>query len=163
MRKTVWTVFGWLGAAVMTVVMPTVAEAQTSSGTATFNKDVAPILEAKCQVCHRQGQMGPMSLVTYQDVRPWVRSIRTKVSTRMMPPWHLDKTVGIQKFKNDISLSDAEINTIVSWIDAGAPQGDPKDLRPGKVWPSDDVWHLADQYGRQPQRRRPQGQVLSDG
>jgi hypothetical protein len=129
---------------------PAIAAAQTPGGTPTFTKDVAPIFQEKCQVCHRQGQMGPMPLVTYQDIRPWVRSIRTKVATRMMPPWHMDKTVGIQRFKNDISLSESQIDTIVKWIDAGAPQGEPRDLPPAKVWPSDDVWHLAEQYGRQP-------------
>ncbi len=85
-----------------------------------------------------------------RDVRPWVRSIRSKVAARIMPPWHLDKTVGIQSFKNDISLSDAQIETIVSWIDAGAPLGNPSDLPPAKKWPSDDVWRLADIYGRPP-------------
>jgi hypothetical protein len=145
--KSVW----WACAVVAGVLaVPAPGNAQSPGGNVTFNKDVAPILQEKCQVCHREGQMGPMSLVSYQDVRPWVRSIRNKVSTRMMPPWHLDKTVGIQKFKNDISLSDDQIDTIVRWIDAGAPQGDPKDLPPAKQWPSDDVWHLAEQYGRAP-------------
>ena len=63
----------------------------------------------------------------------------------MMPPWHLDDTVGIQKFKNDISLSDEQIDTIVSWVDAGAPLGNPRDMPPAKKWPSDDVWRLAEQ------------------
>ena len=72
----------------------------------TFSKDVAPILQEKCQTCHRDGSMAPMSLVTYQETRPWAKAIRQRVITRQMPPWHLDKTVGVQKFKNDISLSD---------------------------------------------------------
>jgi hypothetical protein len=124
-----------------------VAQAQQAP---TFAKDVAPILQEKCQSCHRPNQMGPMSLVTYNDVRPWVRSIRAKVSTRMMPPWHLDRTVGIQKFKNDPSLSDAQIDTVVRWIDAGAPLGDPADMPPAKVWQRDDVWQLAGVYHREP-------------
>src|SRR5437870_1589948 len=106
----------------------------------TFNRDVLPILQEKCQMCHRPGQMAPMSLLTYEEARPWARAIKTKVEARDMPPWHLDKTVGIQKFVNDISLSDAQISTIVKWVDAGAPQGDPKDLPAPKTWPSDEQW-----------------------
>src|SRR4051794_14194395 len=78
----------------------------------TFSKDVAPIIQRACQDCHRPGMMAPMSLLTYKDVRPWARSIKTKVSNREMPPWFIDRHVGIQKFKNDPSLSDAEIQTI---------------------------------------------------
>ena len=91
--------------------------------------------------------MAPMSLVTYQEVRPWARAIREKVITRLMPPWHLDKTVGIQDFKNDVSLSDAQIDTIVKWVDAGAPLGNPADLPEPVQWPADDVWRVASEYG----------------
>ncbi len=72
--------------------------------------------------------MAPMSLVTYEETRPWAKAIRQRVITRQMPPWHIDKTVGVQKFKNDISLTDEQIATIVRWVDAGAPMGDPKDM-----------------------------------
>src|SRR5574339_1027234 len=136
-------------ALIVTLAVPAAARAQAPDQP-TFAKDVAAILQEKCQVCHRAGQMGPMPLVTYQEVRPWVRAIRTKVSTRMMPPWHLDKTVGIQRFKNDISLTDAQIETIVRWVDQGAALGDPKDMPAPKQWPSDDVWRLAEQYNRPP-------------
>src|SRR6201997_4861700 len=95
--------------------------------TVTFAKDVAPILQEKCQECHRAGSMAPMSLVTYEEARPWAKSIRQRVVTRQMPPWHIDMTVGVHKFKNDMSLSDDQINTITRWVDSGAPQGDPKD------------------------------------
>src|SRR5213596_287625 len=91
-----------------------------SAQSITFTKDIAPILQEKCQACHRPDSMAPMSLVTYEDVRPWAKAIRERVLTRQMPPWHIDKTVGIQKFKNDRSLSDAQIDTIVKWVDAGA-------------------------------------------
>src|SRR5580658_10731178 len=67
--------------------------------TVTFSKDVAPILQAKCQSCHEPGSIAPMSLITFDDVRPWARSIRLRVSTRQMPPWHIDKGVGVQQFK----------------------------------------------------------------
>jgi len=114
----------------------------------TFTKDVAPILQEKCQSCHRVGSMAPMSLVTYEETRPWAKSIKQRVIARSMPPWHIDKTVGIQHFANDMSLTDAQISTIARWADAGAPQGNPKDMPPAKVWPKDDGWQLASQLGQ---------------
>ena len=71
-----------------------------------FTKDVAPILQDKCQACHRPGYIAPMSLVTFEETRPWARSIKARVAARQMPPWHIDPTVGIQHFKNDRSLTD---------------------------------------------------------
>src|SRR5688500_16382592 len=84
----------------------------------TFTKDVLPILQRSCQKCHRPNSAAPMSLLTYQDVRPWVRAIRQRVSTRQMPPWHIDRSIG--EYADDPSLTDAEIATIVSWVDNGA-------------------------------------------
>ena len=110
----------------------------------TFTRDIAPILQQSCQVCHRQGEMAPMSLVTYPEVRPWARSIRNKVVNREMPPWHIDKTIGIQKFKNDTSLSDDEIQTIASWVDAGAPQGDPADMPPPVQFADSSEWQIGE-------------------
>src|SRR5215469_18763023 len=81
----------------------------------TFSKDVAPILQEKCQACHREGEMAPMALVTYEQTRPWAKAIKARVVARQMPPWHLDKTVGIQTFQNDLSLSDEQIATIAKW------------------------------------------------
>lgn len=118
------------------------ADAQQKPPTPTFTKDVAPIVQKACQTCHRPGQSGPFSLMTYSDARPWARAIKTKVSKREMPPWHIDKTIGIQTFKDDYSLSDAEIDTIVRWVDAGAPQGDPKDLPKPRDFSDDDKWHI---------------------
>src|SRR5438874_92953 len=106
----------------------------------TFTKDVAPIFQAKCQECHQPNSIAPMSLITYQEARPWARSIKERVATRQMPPWHIDKTVGVQKFKNDMSLSDEQVDTIVRWVDAGAPQGDPKDMPPAKPLNTDNEW-----------------------
>src|SRR6267142_4148664 len=106
------------------------AAGDTGTNAATFSKDVAPIFQKHCQVCHHPGTAAPMSLMTYNDARPWARSIKQRVSLREMPPWHIDRTQGIQHYKNDRSLSDAEIATIVSWVDAGAPAGDSKDLPP---------------------------------
>ena len=123
------------------------ATAQTAdTDDVTFARDVAPILQRSCQACHRSGSMAPMSLVTYQEVRPWARAIREKVAERSMPPWHIDKTVGIRDFANDISLSDAEVDAVVRWVDAGAPLGNPADMPPPIEWPADDIWRLADKY-----------------
>src|SRR6266851_242056 len=114
----------------------------------TFAKDVAPILQAKCQECHRVGSMAPMSLVTYQEVRPWAKSIRERVRTRQMPPWHIDQTIGVQKFKNDMSLSNEQINTIVQWVDAGAPVGNLNDMPAPRQWPADNEWQASKLLGK---------------
>ncbi len=121
--------------------------AQSANNAITFTKDIAPIFQEKCQACHRTDSMAPMSLVTYEEARPWAKAIRERVITRQMPPWHLDKTVGIQKFKNDRSLSDAQIDTIVKWVDAGAPKGDLKDMPAPKQWPDESKWNFADLFG----------------
>jgi len=113
----------------------------------TFAKDVAPILQEKCEECHRQGTAAPMSLATYQETRPWAKAIKERVVTRNMPPWHIDKTVGIQHFQNDRSLTDDQIATIVRWVDSGAPLGDAKDLPAPKKWPLEETWLLSKQYG----------------
>jgi hypothetical protein len=103
------------------------AESPTPQGTPiSFTRDVAPILHGKCVTCHRAGEVAPMPLLTYDDARPWARSIKAKVAARQMPPWFADPSVGA--FANDARLSDAEIATITKWVDAGAPQGDPKDM-----------------------------------
>src|SRR5436305_5440000 len=94
----------------------------------TFTRDVAPILQRSCQNCHRPGSIAPMSLLTYKDARPWARSIKEKVVRRQMPPWHIDRTVGVNKFKDDPSLSEAEIATISNWVDQGAAEGNPADM-----------------------------------
>ena len=135
-------------ALVVILVLPLQMSAQKAADTnVTFTKDVAPILQEKCQACHRADSMAPMSLVTYEESRPWAKAIRERVITRQMPPWHIDKTVGIQQFKNDRSLTDAQIATIVKWVDAGAPKGDPKDMPLPKVWPDESKWGFADQFG----------------
>jgi len=109
----------------------------------TYAKDVAPIFQAKCEECHHQGTAAPMSLSTYQEARPWARSIKERVVTRNMPPWHIDKTVGIRHFANDRSLSDEQIAIIAKWVDSGAPLGDQKDLPPAKQWSDDMGWQTA--------------------
>jgi hypothetical protein len=108
----------------------------------TFSKDVAPILQKACQSCHRPNNIAPMSLLTYEEARPWARSIRAKVSEREMPPWYIDRTVGIQKFDPDPSLSEAEIATIVKWVDGGSLRGNPADMPPPRKFDDADVWHI---------------------
>ena len=124
--------------------------AQAQAPDVTFAKDVASILQEKCEACHRTGQMAPMSLTTYAEVRPWARAIRTKVVAGDMPPWHMSKTTGIQKFVNDISLTTEQIDTIVRWVDAGAPLGNPDDLPPTREWPSGERWRVGSLLGRAP-------------
>jgi len=107
----------------------TVATARGAANVApTFTKDVAPIFYKSCVTCHRPGEVAPMSLLSYQEARPWSRAIKDKVLTREMPPWHADPKYG--KFRNDRSLSQAEIDTITAWVDAGAPKGNDADQPP---------------------------------
>ena len=127
----------WLGAADVSGGQPV-----------TFSKDIAPILQAKCQNCHRAGQMAPMSLVSYEEVRPWAKAIKQRVLTRQMPPWHIDPTIGIQKFANDISLTDSQIAAFAKWVDDGAPLGNLADMPPPKQWPNDEGWKLAEKFGQ---------------
>ena len=128
------------------LVLSTTAMAQTAAPT--FTKDIAPIFKEKCEACHRPDSIAPMSLVTYQETRPWARSIRARVADRQMPPWHIDRSVGVQSFKNDRSLTDKEIETILKWADAGAPQGDAKDMPPARTWPEDQGWNFAALFGQ---------------
>jgi hypothetical protein len=116
--------------------------AATSSAPVTFSKDVAPILQKACQNCHHPGAIAPMSLLTYQDARPWARSIKQKVTTREMPPWYIDRHVGITRFKGDPSLTDAEIAVITRWVDQGAPAGNPADMPPPRQFAEVDKWHI---------------------
>ena len=109
------------------LALPGAASAQQRQ--VTFAKDVSPILQTKCQSCHEPGSIGPMSLVTYQDARPWARSIKQRVESRQMPPWHIDRSVGVNKFKNDMSLSDEQVATVVAWVDGGALEGNPADFK----------------------------------
>ena len=112
--------------ATLGVGLAVLASAETKPAPRTFTKDVAPILQARCQTCHRPGEAAPMSLLTYQEARPWAKSIKEAVLLKRMPPWFADSQVG--HFSNDRSLSQAEIATLVAWVDSGAREGDPKDL-----------------------------------
>src|SRR6266853_801466 len=99
--------------------------ALAASTSVTFNKDVLPILQNNCQQCHRPGEIAPMSLLTYSEARPWAKAMKAAVVSQKMPPWFADPKVG--HFSNDKRLSEAQIQTLVSWADNGAPEGDAKD------------------------------------
>ena len=113
----------------------------------TFSADVARILQGSCQGCHRPEGIGPMPLLTYDQVRPFASLIRDRVESRYMPPWHINKAVGIREYENDISLTDEEIQTILAWVDGGAPEGDPADLPPAREWPDVRNWTLEEEFG----------------
>jgi len=110
----------------------------------TFTKDVLPIFQESCQTCHRDGAIAPMSLMTYEETRPWARAIKDKVATRSMPPWYIDKNIGVQGFKYDRSLSDDQIAAIVTWVDAGAPRGNPADAPAPRTFAERDIWHIGE-------------------
>ena len=142
LRATTLTGLTTVVAAVATLMTSLAAPAPDAPNSVTFTRDVAPIFQKSCQTCHHPGTAAPMSLLTFQDVRPWAKSIKARVMAREMPPWHLDKSVGIRDFKNDISLSDADINTIVRWVDGGTPQGDPKDTPPPLTFRPETDWFI---------------------
>jgi hypothetical protein len=123
------SVFGGL----LVVAVAMAAPARASAQKPTFTMDVAPIVHRSCVNCHRPGSVAPMSLITYDDVRPWARAIKERISRApddpdRMPPWFIEKNVGIQKFKDDPSLTDDEISLIASWVDNGAPRGNLADM-----------------------------------
>ncbi len=122
------------------------AAAPVVTGDVTFSKDVAPILQRSCQNCHRPDGVAPMSLVTYEEVRPWARAIKQRTSigphAGVMPPWYVEKNVGIQKYKNDPSLSDFEVAKVAKWADSGAPQGNAADLPPARKFDDANTWAI---------------------
>ena len=121
---------------------PSPALAQAAVGEPTFTRDVLPILQRACQQCHRPGSVAPMALLTYEQVRPWARAIRDKTAQREMPPWFIERNVGVRAFKEDPSLSDDEIATIGAWVAAGSPRGNPADAPPPIELASLDEWRI---------------------
>ncbi len=142
------------GLLVVGLIVPVTIGAQphgsgsTAPGDVTFAKDIAPILQRSCQQCHRPGSVAPMSLLTYQDARPWARAIKMRTALRnkrgAMPPWFIEKDIGIQHYKNDPSLSEAEIEQIAVWADSGAPLGNPADLPPPLEFGDEDEWTIGE-------------------
>jgi len=117
-----------LAISLLSVAALTAADAPT----VTFYRDVLPILQERCQGCHRAGEVGPMPLVSYNDARPWAKAIKQAVLTRKMPPWNVTEAAG--KYRNDPSLSQKEIDRLVAWIDTGAAAGDPHDAPPPRTF-----------------------------
>jgi hypothetical protein len=144
-----WTIgLAFLFPAVVSIAAPYTLRAAPPGVPAevTFTKDIAPILQRSCERCHRPSGVAPMSLVTYEDARPWARAIKQRTGigphAGVMPPWYVEKNIGIQKFQNDPSLSDLEIATIAKWVDSGAPRGNPDDMPPLKQYADDAVWAI---------------------
>lgn len=136
-----------LGLAGLALPAPGTAQARLVSSdraAVTYAGDVAEIINQNCVSCHRPGGVGPMSLTTYEEIRPWATLIRLKVANRQMPPWHIDPNIGIQKFKADRSLSPEEIATVVAWADNGAPMGDPSQIPEPPKFADADTWEIAE-------------------
>src|SRR5438874_13667729 len=120
-------------------------QAAAGSGV-TFSKDIAPILQRSCQNCHRPDGVAPMSLVTYEEARPYAKAInqRTHIEPHrgVMPPWYVEKNIGIQHYKDDPSLSEQELAKISKWVSSGAPQGNPADMPATRTFESQDTWNI---------------------
>ncbi len=123
----------FFGALVISIIVMAGGTGPATASQVTFTKDVAPILQKSCMSCHRPGEIAPMSLLSYKEVRPWAKSIRERVLDRTMPPWSADPNHG--DFKNDPRLTPQEVETIVKWVDGGAIKGDDKDLPPNPKFP----------------------------
>ena len=112
----------------------------------TYSKDIAPILQRSCENCHRPNGAGAMSLTTYEEVRPWARAIKQRTGigphAGVMPPWYMEKNIGIQRYKDDPSLSAVEVAMVAKWADTGAPRGNAADMPPAKVWSDGNVWRI---------------------
>lgn len=132
--------FTRFAAAAVAVIAPAVMYAQSP----TFHKDVQPILQRACQDCHHKGSVGPMSLVTYQETRPWAKSIKQRVTlgphAGVMPPWFVEKDLGIQQINGDMSLTDAEIATLAKWVDGGAVEGNAADSPKPRTFADAQSW-----------------------
>ena len=148
--KLGWTVglgVAALGAvlAVGPVSLPLRAQAPAAPEV-TYTKDIAPILQRSCENCHRPGGGGPMPLTSYEEVRPWARAIKQRTGigphAGVMPPWYLEKNIGIQKYKDDPSLSAAEVAKVAKWVDSGAPRGNAADMPPAKQYADATTWRI---------------------
>ncbi len=148
--RTFAVLSGVLAVAVAAAVMAAPAAAQSAEPAGhdevTFTKDIAPILQRSCQKCHRPDSLAPMSLIDYDEVRPWARAIKYRTGLRdqmgVMPPWFIEKDVGIQDFKDDPSLTEEEILQIAAWADNGAPMGNPEDMPPPVAFIDVDEWEI---------------------
>ena len=116
------------------------AGAYAQDNDVTYAEDVAPILATHCVTCHRPGQVAPMSLLTYEETRPWARSIAQEVTQKRMPPWHAES--GVREYTNDRSLDSTEVDTLLQWVEAGSPRGDDALLLPQPTF--NDGWQLGE-------------------
>jgi mono/diheme cytochrome c family protein len=130
----------------LVILIPLKAAAQTDQ--ITFHKDIEPILQRSCQNCHRAGGVGPMPLVTYEQVAPFAGLIEYKTGLRdragAMPPWYMEKDIGIQDYKNDPSLNDEEIAAISTWARSGTPKGNAANAPQALVFDDSLKWTAGD-------------------
>lgn len=144
----VWCGLGVSVAVVVSLAAPVASQAQSrvSASGPVFTKDIAPLLQGHCQSCHNPDGGAPMSLLTYEQVKPWARAIKDRVSrgphAGVMPPWFVERDIGIQKFKDDPSLGEQEIAQIVKWVDDGSPRGNPADMPPPLKFDDGEKWSI---------------------
>ena len=137
-----------LSALLVAAAIPSLANAQDSETHPTYARDVSRIIQENCQVCHQPGSIGPMSFTSYEEVRPWAPLIQLKVANREMPPYQYDGDIGVQELQNDWRMSQDDIDTIVAWVNAGSPLGNPEELPQPKQFPDMDDWRLAAELGQ---------------
>ena len=145
-RTFPWRVVLTTAVAILAAMSAPAAAQAAATDEVTFTRDIAPILQRSCQKCHQPNSLAPMSLIDYEEVRPWARAIKLRTGLRdkpgVMPPWYIEKNIGIQRFKDDPSLSDHEVALIARWADNGAPRGDPADLPPPVPFIDVDQWEI---------------------
>ena len=146
-RRRIPYINGLLAAGLPLLIVATVtAQSAAPSPQITYTKDIAPILQRSCENCHRADGVAPMALSTYEEVRPYARAIKQRTGigphAGVMPPWYMEKNIGIQSFKNDPSLSDEEIAKIAKWADSGAPRGNPADMPKPRTWEDANTWTI---------------------
>ena len=134
------------GTAVLSPAQAQVSFSASETDEVTYTRDVAPIIQQNCEVCHRPGGIGPMDLVTYDDVRRYARRVREQVANRLMPPYYYDDDIGIQELQHDWRLSEEDIATVVAWVDQGSVEGDPADM-PVADLPDTEEWTFASTLG----------------
>lgn len=128
-------------------LVPAFANAQDQADHPTYANEVSRIIQDNCQSCHQPGQIGPMSFTSYEEVRPWAPLISLKVANREMPPYQYDSDKGIQELKNDWRMSQEDIDTIVAWVNAGSPMGNPEELPAPRQYPEKGQWRLGAELG----------------
>ena len=135
-------------AGVVALLIASTSTAQSTQPLAqvTYTKDIAPVLQRSCENCHRADGAAPVSLTTYEEVRPWARAIKQRTGigphAGVMPPWYMEKNIGIQRYKDDPSLSAVEVAMVAKWADSGAARGNPADMPPAKVWSDGNIWRI---------------------